>query len=117
MSSRQREWKLRLVHILEAIHRIGTYTQGKTFEEFQAEPMTVDAVIWNFVIIGEAARSVPQQVQETYPHVPWAYMRAMRNNLAHQYEQVDLKTVWDTLQVDLPSLVPLLQAVLGAQGP
>ncbi|MBI2918413.1 MAG: DUF86 domain-containing protein [Chloroflexi bacterium] len=114
MSSRPRVWRLRLRHIMEAAAKIRGYSEGMTFEQFSAASMVVDAVIRNLEVIGEAARHIPLDVEEAYPQVPWADMRAMRNILAHEYESVDLSVVWDTIRNDLPPLVPLLQAVLEA---
>ncbi len=114
MSSRPRKWRFRLRHIIEAISKIRDYTQGMTLEQFCVNYMVQDAVIRNFEVIGEAARYVPPEVEESHPEVAWGRMRAMRNILAHEYDNVDLAVVWDAIQHDLPPLVPLLQAVLDA---
>ncbi|MDO8636299.1 MAG: DUF86 domain-containing protein [Dehalococcoidia bacterium] len=112
MSSKRRKWKFRLRHIIEAIGRISSYIWGMNFEQFKADPKTVDAVIRNFLIIGEAARHIPPEVERDHTQAPWGRMRAMRNILVHEYESIDLKIVWDTAKSDLPLVVPLLQAVL-----
>jgi uncharacterized protein with HEPN domain len=51
-----REWRLRVEDILESIARIEHYVDGPTFEQFQADQRTVDAVIRNLEVIGEAVR-------------------------------------------------------------
>jgi uncharacterized protein with HEPN domain len=51
-----REWRLRVTDILDAIARIQQYVAGFTFEQFQADQKTVDAVVRNLEIIGEAVR-------------------------------------------------------------
>ncbi len=66
----------------------------------------------NLEIIGEAARLVPEEVTNRNSCVPWADMRAMRNVVAHEYDRVNLLTIWGTVQNDLPPLAPLLQQVL-----
>ena len=115
MSSRRRQWKFRLRHIIDAVNKIDQYTEGMTFEQFRSDSKTVDAVVRNLEVIGEASRHIPAWVEEVHPEVPWADMRAMRNVLTHEYERVDLSVVWDTLQSNLPPLVPLLQAILEAE--
>ena len=60
----------------------------------------------NFIIIGEAASQIPEDVEEEYPAIPWHPMRAMRNRIVHAYFEVDEKLMWDTIQTDLPSLIP-----------
>ena len=112
---RPREWRFRIEDILESIGRIQRYTAGLAYEEFCLDQRTVDAVIRNFEIMGEAARHVPQEIESTYPDVPWHQSRAMRNELIHGYFGVNLAIVWDTIQHDLPPLVPLLRQVLAQE--
>ena len=115
MSSSGRMWAFRLRHMIEAVQHIVQYTQGMTFEQFCHDLMIVKAVAYNFVIIGEAARHIPPEVVAAYPKVPWATMRAMRNVVIHEYDHIDLVSVWDTIAQDLPPLVPRLKAVLEAE--
>jgi len=112
MSPSRRRWKFRLRHMLEAINKTLDYTRGMTFNQFRADTRTVDAVARNLLVLGEAARHIPLEVEIRYPRVPWRNIRAMRNVLAHNYERVDLVIIWDTVQRDLPPLVPLLEEVL-----
>jgi len=83
-----------------------------TFDSFSRDQKTVDAVIRNIILIGEAARHIPGDVQERYPNVPWTDMQAMRNLVAHQYFGVDLAIVWDTVHEDVPALVTNMQEIL-----
>jgi uncharacterized protein with HEPN domain len=108
----RREWRLRIEDMLSSIGKIERYTEGMTFEEFQQDDKTVDAVIRNFQIIGEAARHVPEEIVTGYPVLPWAPMRGMRNIVIHEYGSVRLATIWNTLQHDLPPLVPHLRRIL-----
>ena len=109
---RRREWRFRIHDILEAIGRIEQYTARMSYEEFCLDQRTIDAVIRNFEVIGEAARYVPPEIDSQYPQVPWRQSRAMRNELIHAYFGVDLAIIWDSIQQDLPPLVSLLQQVL-----
>ena len=83
-----------------------------SLEDFLADSKTSDATLRNLEIIGEAARLVPQQVADRQQRVPWADMRAMRNIVVHEHDRVNLHTIWDTIQNDLPPLVPLLLHLL-----
>lgn len=116
MSSKPRKWKFRLRHIIEAVERIQGYGFGMTYADFAADRRTVDAVLQNLMVIGEATRHVPEPVVARHPEVPWAEMRAMRNVVAHEYDRVNLATVWNTVHNNLPPLAPLLRAVLEAEG-
>jgi uncharacterized protein with HEPN domain len=107
-----REWKLRISDILECVARIKEYTDGVSFEQFQSDKKTVDAVLRNLEIIGEAVRHIPETVQERYSELPWAEMRAMRNIVAHQYFGVNLNIIWNTTQSNLPPIVAKLEEIL-----
>ena len=106
------DWWLRVEDVLNAVAEIQVFTADMSFVQFQADARTVRAVEFNFVMIGEATRSIPADLQVRYPLVPWSRMAAMRNLIAHQYWRVALPIVWDTLQNDLPPLVPPLQEIL-----
>ena len=113
----RRDWTLRVHDILEAIARIQRYVAGLSFEEFARDEKTLDAVVRNLEVIGEAARHIPNELEALNPDVPWTYMRGMRNVLAHEYFGVDASILWHTAQNDLPPLVQPLQSMLGESGP
>ena len=96
-----RGWKMRIEDILGCIEKIQAYTQSVTYEEFRADNKTVDAVIRNLEVIGEAAGHIPLEVQEKYPELAWLEMRGMRNIMAHEYFGVSLPIVWHTIKPEL----------------
>jgi uncharacterized protein with HEPN domain len=97
-----RDWRSRAEDILEAIARIERYVEGLTFEQFQADQKTIDAVIRNLEVIGEAVRHL---ASHSLPSgIPWADIAAMRNILIHAYFGVDLKIIWHTIEKDLSAL-------------
>ena len=110
-----RDWRLRLQDILESIREIERRTKGMTFEEFAKNQTTIKAVLYDFIIIGEATRNVPKEIQSRHPLIPWRLMGGMRNVATHEYFQVNLSRVWATIQEDLPTLVPQLQEVLESE--
>jgi uncharacterized protein with HEPN domain len=109
-----RTWRERIQDILEAMAEIETFTRGMDYETFQADEKTVRAVEMNFIIIGEAASQIPDEVEEAHPHIPWYLMRAMRNRLAHVYFSVDERLLWETVHDQLPELTPLLEKLLNS---
>ena len=106
-----RLWQHRITDILEAIEKIQRYVEGMDFNDFEKDSRTVDAVIRNFIIIGEAARNVPKDIVVRHPSLPWRIMGDMRNFAVHEYWGVELRTVWETIKSDLPPLVPLLRSI------
>ncbi|MBE9259093.1 MULTISPECIES: DUF86 domain-containing protein [Aphanizomenonaceae] len=107
-----RDWRFRIQDIVLSINEIEQRTRGVTFEEFTKNQTLVKAVLYDFVVIGEATRNVPNDIQLRYPLIPWRLMGGMRNVVTHEYFQVDLSRVWETIQNDLSSLLPQLQEVL-----
>jgi uncharacterized protein with HEPN domain len=107
-----RTWQQRVQDVLEAIASIQRYTLDKTIEDFYSDGTLLQAVLYNFVIIGEATRHIPVEIQSRYPHIPWRFMIDMRNVVAHEYFQVESRRVWETIQEDLPPLPPQLQELL-----
>jgi uncharacterized protein with HEPN domain len=107
-----RDWRFRIQDVLLSINEIEQRTRGVTFEEFAKNQTIVKAVLYDFVVIGEATRNVPNEIQLRYPLIPWRLMGGMRNVVTHEYFQVDLSRVWETIQNDLSLLVPQLQEML-----
>ena len=107
-----RAWRYWLEDIIEAIREIQTYTEGMTLEQFTADQRTKRAVAYCFIIIGEAAKQLPEGVIAQHPHVPWAKMRAMRNVLVHEYPWMNANILWDTATLNLPPLLPVLEHIL-----
>ena len=107
-----RDWQIRIHDILSAIEKISTYVDGMSFEDFESDRKTVDAVVRNFIIIGESAAHLPEEICEKYNEVPWFEMRGMRNFVIHEYFGVSDKILWDTVQSDLPPLIPQLKKIL-----
>jgi uncharacterized protein with HEPN domain len=112
LSVSPRDWRLRVQDILDAIATIQLYTAGMDYFAFTHDRKTMDAVLRNITVIGEAASRVPETIQGESPEVPWADMRDMRNVVIHEYFGINKQILWDTIQTDLPPLVAPLQALL-----
>lgn len=106
-----RTWLFRVNDILDAITTIRQYVAGMNYEDFVADRKTVDAVIRNLIIIGEAAGHIPDEICQTHPGIPWNDMRSMRNFVVHEYFGVSDKILWDTVQINLPPLTQHLQVL------
>jgi uncharacterized protein with HEPN domain len=109
-----RSGRERVQDILDAIAEIQSFVGGLNRSEFLGDAKTIKAVVADLIIIGEAARHVPDDVVQSHSHIPWPLMRGMRNRIVHGYFQVDATIVWETCQSDLTSLIEPLMSVLEA---
>lgn len=85
-----------------ATKRIAEYIEGYDFEHFKKDYKTVDAVIRNFEIIGEASKSLDVKIKDKYSDVPWEEMYYLRNKVSHEYFGVDYEIIWDVAINYLP---------------
>ncbi|MFM2048657.1 MAG: hypothetical protein RI955_1205 [Bacteroidota bacterium] len=98
--------------IIEAIEKIYTYTEGMNYETFLADNKTVDAVIRNFEIIGEAATKLPEEFKDTNQQINWHRIKGMRNRMAHDYRNVNISIIWETIEMDLAELKEQIKLIL-----
>jgi len=109
MSSRDNH--LLITDMLESALRISKYTEGLKFDEFADDQKTLDAVVRNFEILGEAATRVLPDFQILNPQIPWKLLKGYRNRLIHEYFGVDYQIVWEIIQEDLPGLIERLEEI------
>lgn len=98
----KRDPKLYIEDILSSIVKIEEYTKNLTFEKFLMDQKTIDAVIRNFTIIGEAAKNIPDDIKSQYPKIPWIEIMGMRDKIIHEYFGVDEIILWKTVTEDIP---------------
>lgn len=99
-----------LADIIVYASRAVAYLQSVALDEFAHDVGAQDQVVRCLMVIGEAARRMPEGARTRYPDVPWSKMIAMRNRLAHVYDDVDCATVWLTVTRELPRLIVKLEA-------
>ncbi|SFP13045.1 Uncharacterized conserved protein, contains HEPN domain [Prevotella sp. tf2-5] len=95
----------RLCHIEESIKHVMDFLKGKTYEEMKSDVMCYHAVVYNIMIIGEAANLLTKDFREKHPEVPWRDIVDMRNVLVHGYFTTSALFIWETYTKDLPILL------------
>jgi uncharacterized protein with HEPN domain len=108
-----RDSSVYLEDILTAAARIASYVEGHDRASFGNDPKTVDAVVRNLEIIGEAVKQIPAGVREQAPAVPWTKIAGLRDILIHAYFGIDLDIVWDVVTTRVPELARSVKPLLG----
>jgi uncharacterized protein with HEPN domain len=108
-----RDSSVYLEDIVTAAERVATYVAGHTRDSFAADPKTVDAVVRNLEIIGEAVKQVPQDIRQRAPDIDWTRIAGLRDILIHAYFNVDLEILWDVVANKLPGLAQKVKVLLG----
>jgi len=98
-----RKYTLYLSDILISMERIREYIINMDYNSFINDYKTIDAVIRNFEIIGEAVKNIPSNIKEKYPEIPWEEMYRLRNRIIHEYFGIDFEIIWDIATNYLPS--------------
>ncbi len=107
-----RDEHLLLKDILVALDRIDSFTRGMNFTSFTADEKTVNAVTYNFLVIGEAVKLLPDTLTSSYPEIPWRQIAGMRDKLTHAYFSIDYELVWKTVTIVLPRFRSVIEKIL-----
>ena len=107
-----RETQLLLEDILEACQKILSYTGGMGFDDFARDNKTIDAVVRNFEIIGEAANRVTEDFKSDHPEIEWRRIIGFRNRIIHEYFGINYEMVWKIKEENVPELADLVQQAM-----
>ena len=97
--------------VWEAIEKIERYTVGLTCDDFSKDEKTIDAVVRNLEIIGEASNRFPNEFTDRHPEIEWRQIVGLRHRIVHEYFGVDREIIWHIIQHDLPRLKSLLTSL------
>jgi uncharacterized protein with HEPN domain len=100
----RREATLLVEDMLAAIRKVERYTAGMDQQAFCRDEKTVDAVVRNLEILGEAARQMPEEFILTHADLPWRQISGLRNRIVHDYLGLDLEIIWQVVRTDLQHL-------------
>lgn len=107
----KRDPKLLIRDMLESCNKILQYTDNMDFEAFCNDSKTLDAVIRNFEIIGEAANRLPEDFKDDYNNIDWHRIRGFRNRIVHDYIGIDFGIVWEIRNNYLRPLIAALNTL------
>ncbi len=108
----KRDTLLLLEDMLESANKIKRYTTNMTYDLFLDDEKTIDAVVRNFEIIGEAANRVDQDFRAGNPELEWKRIRGFRNRIVHDYFGIDHEIVWEIIKNNLDELIEWLEVMI-----
>lgn len=114
MLPRERDY---LLDMLKAAKLAQEFVANVDWDGFQLDLMRQAAVTRQLEIIGEAARRISEESQAELSEIPWHQIIGMRNRIIHEYDRINLSTLWDTIQLALPELIAILEVVTTAEEP
>lgn len=103
---------LKLESALKSVRKILQYTSEVNFEKFAQDDIMTDAVLMQFVNLGEKFGALSVEFKMSHPHLPYREAKDMRNYIAHQYDGVNKRTVWMTVQEIIPPLESQLLKII-----
>lgn len=98
----KREVGLIAEDMLVCCNSIFEYTKNFDFNAFINDKKTVDAVVRNFEVLGEASRIMTDEIKSEFPEIEWKILIDLRNRCIHDYFGIDYEIVWDIIQNYLP---------------
>lgn len=101
----KREPSLLIEDIIESASKILSYTENLSFEGFTKDSKTIDAVVRNFEIMGEAANRLPEDFKDKHNEVDRHRIRGFRNRIVHHYFGIDYSIVWKIKESYFTSLI------------
>ena len=104
--------KGRLEHIQNAIEQLLIYKQQYTLDDVRDNSVIFYGFVKLVEIIGEAVYMLTKEYRAAHPTVPWRQIEGMRHVLVHGYYTIDPLTLWETIEVDIPTLKPLIDQLL-----
>lgn len=97
------KYKIYFLHILESIEKLEFVVATTTKEEFLNDWLKQDAVLKNFIVIGEAISQIDEEIKLKFPYIDWRGAKSMRNFIVHEYFSVDNSFVWETIFETIPT--------------
>jgi uncharacterized protein with HEPN domain len=112
-----RNWRLFLADMISAAEEILEETGSITREEFDARRTVRKSVMLSFIVLGEAAKQIPDEIRARYPNVDWKGMAGFRDVITHSYFRVDYKVMWDIARNEVPGIREELAHIASAEAP
>ena len=107
----------RVRHMLNAMERVVELCKGLDRAQLKSHESTTESILFNLMILGEAANNITREFATKNPDVDWKGLAGVRHKIVHDYADIDFDTIWDILQSDIPDQHAKLKAVAATLPP
>ena len=107
--------RIRIQHMLDAAAEAAAFITDRVVEDLSRVRLLLLALVKEIEIVGKAATQISAELRDSFPEVPWAKIKGMRNRLIHAYSDVNVELVWRTVVSDLPDLADALKRLLASK--
>jgi uncharacterized protein with HEPN domain len=107
----------RVRHMLNAMERVVELSKGLDRAQLKSHESTTESILFNLMILGEAANNITREFATRNPDVDWKGLAGVRHKIVHDYADIDFDTIWDILQSDIPDQYAKLKAVAATLPP
>lgn len=90
---------------------IRTHTESLSKLKLEEDEILVDSIMFRLIQVAENSEKLTEKFKETYPSIPWRAIKGLRNRIVHEYGNVDLTIVYDTVKKDIPELIGILEGI------
>ncbi len=104
--------KLYLIHISECIERIESYVSRTDKKMFMTSSLVQDAVVRNLQVMAESAQRLSDKAKHSHPGIDWYRIAGFRNILVHDYLGIDMETVWNIIEKEIPALKAAVRTMM-----
>ncbi len=98
--------------MLKDIKFIMEKTEGITLKELEENEVLCDSVLFRLIQISENSGKLTPAFKEANKIIPWQAIKGMRNRIVHEYGDVELDVVHQTITEDIPEICELLEALI-----
>ena len=101
-----------LLDMLPSTKIVMGHIAGRSRSELDIDLQFQDSVVHRLLIIGETSKRVFEAMRQSIPIIPWTAISGMRNRLIHEYDEINLNIVWETVVNNLPGLILELERIV-----